>query len=88
MIARDSVWPTMSQRSQSEGGLGREIWQADTQHLKGSVSESERGREGERERSQRDEENMSDKVQVQRKRAGKEHNKTKEMTQPGSDREP
>lgn len=41
MIARDTVWPTMSQRSLSEGGLGGEIWQADTRYLKESMSERE-----------------------------------------------
>lgn len=50
MIARDSVWPTMSQRSPSEGGPGGEIWQADTQYLKESVSGRETGETGEMKR--------------------------------------
>lgn len=44
MIARDRVWPTMSQRSLSKGGLGRKIWQTDTQYLIESMSERETGK--------------------------------------------
>lgn len=83
MIARDSVWPTMSQRSPSKGGLGGEIWQADTQYLKESMSERPAGKT---ERwGERDGQSQGTKRE-NRKRA--EPNEKREMTQPERDGEP
>lgn len=83
MIARDIVWPTMSQRSPSKGGLGKEIWQAHIQYLKESMSEIET------EKTARDREldkRSKDVKKDNRKR--EERDETKEITQPKRDREP
>ena len=79
MIPRDSVWPTMSQRSPSKGGPGREIWQADTQYLKESVSGRGTG--------WREYDGQSKGTKAENRKRG-EQNETKEMTQPERDREP
>lgn len=83
MIARDIVWPTMSQRSLSKGGLGGEIWQADTRYLKDSMSERETGNT---ERGREHDVQSKDTKEEDRRRG--EQNETKEITRPKRDREP
>lgn len=83
MIARDTVWPTMSQRSLSKGGLGGEIWQADTRYVNESMSERETGNI---ERGREFDVQRKDTKEEDRKRG--EPNETKEMTRPKRDREP